>query len=373
MNPEIDRSLFIGTMTGTSMDGLDIVAVSFDCEDQPLLQAQQQVAYPNDLQQQLFELATDESATVSQMCRLNTLLGQFYARHINQFINENHLDKRNISAIASHGQTIRHSVDSPLPYTFQIGDPNIIAALTDVPVVADFRRKDIALGGQGAPLAPAFHNHAFRSSEYNRVIINIGGITNITCLPCDPSAPISGFDTGPGNILMDYLSQQVLDAKYDNRGEFAQSGRILTHHLERLLRQEAYFQRSAPKSTGTDYFSPRWLQNSGLLDEDPANAMATLVELVAISLTDAIKGLTIAIDECYVCGGGAHNNYLMQRIANRLSGCTVSTTEALGTHPDWVEAVAFAWIARQTLNRQPANQPSVTGAKKLTILGAVHY
>lgn len=373
MNPDKDDSIYIGTMTGTSMDGLDLVAVTFSSNNQPDLLAWQQVSYPEELRKPLQELALDEGATVSQMCELDTALGRFYAKHINRFITHSGISGKHISAVAMHGQTVRHAVNCTLPYTLQIGDPNIVAALTGLVVTADFRRRDIALGGQGAPLAPAYHNQAFRSQNCNRVIINIGGIANITCLPSDPSSDICGFDTGPGNTLMDYLSKQALGTDYDNNGEFARSGKILSPQLTSLLQHEEYFHMPAPKSTGTDYFSPEWLKQSGLLDAKPADTMATLVELVCINLADAVKGLPMRIHEGYVCGGGAHNHYLMQRLAFHLGDCKLETTTALGIHPDWVEAIAFAWMARQTLHQRPANHPSVTNAEKFTILGAVYY
>jgi anhydro-N-acetylmuramic acid kinase len=373
MKSDSDAAIYIGTMTGTSMDGLDLVAVTFTANNKPNLLASHRVAYPEDLKKNLQQLATDESATVSHMCQLDTALGQFYAKHITQFINDSHLSEKSICAVAMHGQTVRHSITVPLPYTLQIGDPNTVAALTGLVVVADFRRRDIALGGQGAPLAPAYHNEAFRSKDCNRVIINIGGIANITSLPADLSSDIAGFDTGPGNTLMDYLSKRTLGTDYDNNGDVAHSGKILTSHLNAVLQQEHYFQLPAPKSTGTDYFSPAWLQQSGLLDTNPADAMATLVELTCISLAEAIERLPLHTDEAYVCGGGAHNRYLMQRLAFHLRNCKLETTAALGIHPDWVEAIAFAWMARQTLQQKPGNHPSVTNAKRSTILGAVYY
>lgn len=373
MIPDSEPSVYIGTMSGTSMDGLDMVAVSFNNNDCPQIIAQRQVGYPEDLRHQLQCMAVDMAATVSQMCRLDTWVGQFYAEQIDHFISDYQLLKNDIVAVGSHGQTIRHSIQSRHPFSLQIGDPNIIAALTNLVVVADFRRRDVALGGEGAPLAPAFHNYAFRSLNRNRVIINIGGIANITCLPSNPVEPISGFDTGPGNTLMDYLSQQVLGANFDESGDFARTGRVLTDQLQTIMQQEPYFHRATPKSTGTDYFSPQWLKRTGLLDASPADAMATLVELACLTLSKAINSLSIDIQECYVCGGGAHNLHLMQRLGCHLGDRKLETTAALGIHPDWVEAVAFAWLARQTLQQQPGNLPSVTNAEKFTILGAVYY
>ena len=373
MTPDPESSVYIGTMSGTSMDGLDIVAVSFKNNESPQILAQRQVNYPEDLRHQLQCMAVDMDATVSQMSQLDTRLGQFYAEQINHFISDYQLLKNDIMAVGSHGQTIRHSIQSRYPFSLQIGDPNIIAALTNLVVVADFRRRDLALGGEGAPLAPAFHNYAFRSRDCNRVIINIGGIANITCLPSNPAEPIAGFDTGPGNTLMDYLSQQVLGANFDENGDFARTGQVLTDQLQTIIQQEPFFHRDSPKSTGTDYFSPQWLKRTGLLDVNPADAMATLVELDCLTVSEAINSLPLDIHECYVCGGGAQNLYLMQRLACHLGDRKLETTATLGLDPDWVEAVAFAWLARQTLRQQPGNLPSVTNAEKFTILGAVYY
>jgi len=366
------RQLFLGTMSGTSLDGLDIVAVEFN-ENKPELIHQQTTQYPVELRSLLQQLASNPDATVSEMCELDARLGRFYADKINHFIDTNQIERQDIIAIGSHGQTIRHNIQKIHPYTLQIGDPNIIAAETGITVVADFRRRDIALGGQGAPLAPAFHNQVFRSDKTSRVIINIGGIANITFLPADTSIPVSGFDTGPGNTLLDSLSQQFLKKNFDQDGNFARSGKIHTPTLQNMLNQEPYFLQKSPKSTGTDYFSQHWLKHYQLNLLSPPDAMATLVELTAISLVRGIQQLENNIAECFVCGGGAHNGYLMERLSVHLKPGKVDSTITLGIHPDWVEAMAFAWLARQTLKQLPGNLPSVTSAKTPTILGGVYF
>ncbi len=246
---EFARQLYLGTMSGTSLDGLDIVAVELH-ESQPKLLHQQTIQYPLELRTLLQQLALNPDATINEMCILDTRLGNFYAEKINHFIDEFNINRQEIVALGSHGQTIRHDIQQNNPYTLQIGDPNIIAAQSGITVVADFRRRDLALGGQGAPLAPAFHNHVFRSDKTNRVIINIGGIANITYLPANNSTPICGFDTGPGNTLLDSLSQQFLNKNFDERGEFARSGEIQTTMLhfwisgawqQMQLRPQPYF------------------------------------------------------------------------------------------------------------------------------------
>lgn len=359
-------------MSGTSMDGLDLVAVEFDTPH-PQLLFQQNTPYPAELRKLLQTMALNPASTVTEMCQLDTQLGQFYSDQINAFLDGFNINRLEVAAIGSHGQTLRHSTQQQPVYTLQIGDPNIIAARTGLTVVADFRRRDLAHGGQGAPLAPAFHNEVFHSDKVNRVIINIGGISNITSLPADSSIPVTGFDTGPGNTLMDYLSQQFLNKNYDHNGEFARSGKIHQPTLQLMLEQEPYFQQIPPKSTGTDYFSPAWLEKYKLDRISPPDAMSTLVELTAISLAQGIRSLTTVTKECFICGGGAHNDYLLERLTHHLDQITIHTTAQLGIHPDWVEAMAFAWLARQTMKLLPANLPSVTNAKNLTILGGVYF
>lgn len=359
-------------MSGTSLDGLDLVAVEFN-DDFPQLIHSQTTPYPVELQQSLRDLALNDKASVNQMCSLDTQLGQFYAESINTFIKTHNISNHQITAIGSHGQTIRHDTQSSFPYTLQIGDPNIIAAATGVTVVADFRRRDLAHGGQGAPLTPAFHNEVFRSNSSSRCIINIGGIANITHLPSDTTQPVSGFDTGPGNTLLDFLSQQFLNKDYDESGDLARSGKVNTGVLHSILEQEPYFHISPPKSTGTDYFSPAWFNRQGLNTLPVPDAMATLVELTAICIANGIHSIQDNIEKCFVCGGGAHNSFLLERLNLQLGSIKLKSTLQLGIHPDWVEAMAFAWLARQTILLLPGNLPSVTSAKIPTILGGVYF
>lgn len=356
------------------MDGIDLVAARFPQKSPPQIVASQFTPYPKTIRQELTQLALNPEATVTQMCKMDTRLGQLYAQVIDQFITDNSIDKKDILAVGSHGQTIRHFIDDHTPYSLQIGDPNIIAARTGLTVAADFRRRDVALEGQGAPLAPAFHNEAFRSREKNRVILNIGGIANITCLPADIDQPVLGFDTGPGNTLLDYLTKIQFNQDFDRGGELARNGKISHDHLLSALQNEPYFNLDAPKSTGTDYFSPQWLEQFGLSDVAARDALATLVEITALSIANAMKKLAISIEECFICGGGAKNTYLVERLNAHLPDTiSLNTTEILGIHPDWVEATAFAWLAYQTLNKRPGNLPSVTNSKKVTILGGVYY
>ena len=366
-------SIYIGTMSGTSMDGLDLVAAHFTETILTEILVSQFIPYPQDLKARLQSLALDNKASVNQMCELDHELGQFYADAINQFIDLNRLDREQVSAIGLHGQTIRHSIQGRYPYTLQIGDANIVAARTERPVVADFRRKDVAFHGQGAPLAPAFHNQVFRSRTVNRAIINIGGIANITFLPADLDKDIFGFDSGPGNTLMDHVCQLKFDRAYDQDGCIASQGVNHPERIQNILNNEAYFQMAYPKSTGTDYFSPDWLQSTGLLELEPEDCITCLAELTSASIALAALSLEQAVDEYYICGGGAHNAYLLQSLKKHLNNDQVYTTEKLGIHPDWVEACAFAWLACQTIHKKPGNLPSVTNAEKFTILGAVYF
>ena len=367
------RSLFIGTMSGTSMDGLDLAAVYFKSSASPELVATQFTPYPDQLQAKLKHLATNPQATLNEACDLDSELGTFYASSINSFIEQQRLDKRDILAIGSHGQTIRHAPDSPHPYTLQIGDPNIIAALTGITVVADFRRRDIAVGGQGAPLASAFHNEIFQASDTSRAVINIGGISNITGISSDPTAPVIGFDCGPGNTFLDIVSEQEFGQKLDLDGRNARQGLVDDRLLSGIISNEPYFSAELPKTTGTDYFSPQWLEESGMDKLLPANQLATLTELTARTIGMGLHTLPFEVKECFVCGGGANNSFLMERLGQILTHCHVSTTADLGIHPNWVEAIAFAWLAHRTLTGQSGNLPSVTSANKETVLGAVYF
>ena len=256
----------------------------------------------------------------------------------------------------------------------QIGDGNSIAALTGIDVIADFRRKDIALGGQGAPLVPAFHNAIFSSKDENRVVLNIGGIANISYLPksCDANEVV-GFDTGPGNRLMDAWCQEHTGEPYDKDGAWAATGEC---HMPLFysLKNQDYFSLSAPKSTGRELFNLEWLHQSIAVQPDdiaPRDVQATLLELTAVTIADDIKRLS-DVESVYVCGGGAHNQQLLTRLGCLLENCKLSTTSELGIHPDAVEAIAFAWLAWAWQHNIPGNVPKATGAKKPTVLGCYY-
>ncbi|MGH8307500.1 MAG: anhydro-N-acetylmuramic acid kinase, partial [Gammaproteobacteria bacterium] len=286
-------------------------------------------------------------------------------------LKQSRLSNQDIRAIGSHGQTVRHRPGGPHPFSLQIADPNIIAARTGIATVADFRRRDMALGGQGAPLVPAFHHAVFADPNETRAVINIGGIANLTLLSAQ-NGPVSGFDTGPGNLLMDAWSREHLHAPYDENGTFAASGNVDEILLRRLLADE-YFQRPPPKSTGREHFSQAWLGKALVDTKLPAaDVMATLCELTARCIADAVRKQTPRVSRVLLCGGGIHNAHLVKRLAALLPACELSTTNEFGIAPDWVEAMAFAWLARETLARRPGNLPAVTGAREPAVLGAIY-
>jgi anhydro-N-acetylmuramic acid kinase len=289
--------IYIGLMSGTSLDGVDIAIVDF-AQHPPRLIHCTTSPYEASLRQRIREMTMSASANLDSLCQLDVELGNIYADVVKQALEVTKLDIAQIRAIGNHGQTIRHSPDTDLPYTLQIGDPNIIAAKTGITTVADFRRKDIALGGQGAPLAPAFHRFMFRSASSDRVIINIGGIANITYLPADSESAVIGFDTGPGNTLSDYWINRHKGATWDENGKWAETGNIIDDLLDTLLSNEPYFQRAIPKTTGTEHFNPNWLLpqlHPGLTAED---VQATLIELTAISIARGIDQSCLHILGC---------------------------------------------------------------------------
>ena len=279
------------------------------------------------------------------------------------------MDPSLVTVIGSHGQTLRHEPDIETPYSLQIGDPAIIAAGTGIRTVGDFRNADISEGGQGAPLVPPFHQWLFADPYMSRVVLNVGGIANITILPTD--GEVTGFDTGPGNTLMDVWARRHLQTAYDAEGRFAASGTVSDDLLRRLL-EDIYFAAPPPKSTGLEYFNLAWLEQAGIDHLEPRDVQATLSELTASSIAGAIRTHATNVDSVFVCGGGAHNADLMRRLSARLAGVDVLTTAAAGLDPDWVEAAAFAWLAVRTINGQPGNLPAVTGASRPVVLGTIH-
>lgn len=363
-------NIYIGLMSGTSIDAVDAVAVSFNADGLELINSHSE-PIPLDLKQQILDLCSPPADSVQLLGETDHRLGKLYAQTCLSLLNKAQLKASQVSAIGCHGQTIRHRADflSNTPYSIQIGDPNILTAETGIPVVADFRRKDMAYGGQGAPLVPAFHQYAFADGQVNRVIVNVGGISNISILPIN--GPCGGFDTGPGNMLMDLWSQIHIGTRYDHNGDWAASGEAQPSLLQHFKTCE-FFSRPAPKSTGRELFNHQWLdaQLAEFSELAPQDIQATLLSLTADTICDAILNLEIAVDEVYVCGGGAYNNELMTKLSRRLAA--VKTTESLGIAANLVEGCAFAWLGKQRLDHQYGNLLEVTGAKRQTVLGGLY-
>ena len=353
------------------MDAIDAALVRIVEHDLQLIQYQQ-TPISKKLQQTIRSINTE--STLSEISEIDVIMGNLFAEASLQVIESGDLAPEDIHAIGSHGQTILHLPEAKHPRTLQIGDANIIAYQTGIITVADFRRMDIAAGGEGAPLVPAFHQWLFQNEKSDRVILNIGGMANITLLPVDNKTAITGFDTGPGNALMDEWIQQHLDQDFDRDGVWASSGQCNQELLSQLL-DEAYFKTAPPKSTGKDYFNLQWLENklSMLKTSIDANdVQATLLELSTTTISEAIKNHAPDCDEILVCGGGVHNKLMMQRLSDLQSETKISSTEKAGLDPDAVEAVAFAWLAKCRMENQSGNLTSVTGADDQVILGAIY-
>ena len=362
-------ALFIGLMSGTSLDGVDVALVEFNDSQQPTLIATHFLAYPANIREQVLALQHPTQNELEVTCQMGNQLAQLYASAVNQLLINNQIAASSITAIGCHGQTIRHRPE--LGFTLQIGNNALLAELTNITVVGDFRSRDIAAGGQGAPLVPAFHQAVFAHPEKNRMIVNIGGIANITFLA--KSGQVLGFDSGPGNMLIDSWTKLRLGKNYDANGEWAATGLVLDSLLFDML-AEPYFALPPPKSTGRDLFNDDWLKQHLLYPHLRSQDVAcTLVELTAQSIVDAIMKTCNAVDEVYLCGGGARNGLLVNRLKGKLGNNTqVANTDVLGVGADWLEAVAFAWLAQQTLAKKTSNLPEVTGAKGLRILGAIY-
>lgn len=362
---------YIGLMSGTSMDAIDAVLVSFEAST-PRLLAHHSLPLGDTLRADLLGLQQPGNDELNRTARLDIHMARLFATAVMGLLEQAGCQASEIIAIGSHGQTIRHIPAGDFPTSFQIGDPNLIAESTGITTVADFRRRDMAAGGQGAPLVPAFHNQVFRAEGINRVIVNIGGIANITVLPARAEDSVIGFDTGPGNGLMDAWIHTQLDRNFDQNGEWAAQGKVIPDLLASML-GDPYFALAAPKSTGKEYFHLDWLEKHIGKKISAEDVQATLCELTAISITNAIKQSAPATDEIFICGGGVYNQSLMQRLTDLLKPAKVSSTDELGLSPDWVEAICFAWLAKQTLHRQPSNLPSVTGAKHDVVLGGIFW
>ena len=363
-----DDGLYLGLISGTSADGIDAALVRFERVG-PVLVAGRIVPYEPSLRAEVLALSqAADRVSLDDFGRLDHRVGLAFAAAANGVIDAAGIDRTRVRAIGSHGQTLRHVPHGPAPFTLQVGDPSLIAEHTGLVTVADFRRRDMAAGGQGAPLMPAFHAAMLRSPDEDRVVLNLGGIGNVTLLPRD--GVVTGFDTGPANGLRDAWMLRERGIGFDADGGFAASGRVDAALLDTLLR-DPYFALPAPKSTGRDYFHLDWLLARLPGGLAAADVQATLLELSARSVADAVRSALPGTRRVLVCGGGARNGALMSRLAALLPDADVTDTAAHGIDADFMEAMGFAWLARETLAARPGNLPGVTGARGPRVLGAI--
>ena len=357
-------------MSGTSVDGLDIAVVDMST-GAPRIAESTTVALPPDLAAELLALNSPGDNEIDRAGTCDAAFGEFIGRAVLECLETWRVSTGGIRAIGCHGQTIRHRPGSKPPFTMQIGDPNRVAEITGIDTVADLRRRDMAAGGQGAPLTPLFHDALFRDAKRHRIVVNIGGIANATMLPAASEA-ILGFDTGPGNALLDAWTRHCKGEPYDRAGIWASQGKVAPKLME-ALQDDRFVSRAPPKSTGKELYNLDYvIRMSAPFDDPPEHVQATLLEFTAWSIATAIERWGPGTGDVVVCGGGRHNQVLMSRLAANLGGYGIFRTDDLNVDGDGVEAAAFAWFAYRTLSGQPSNVPAVTGAKGPRILGAVY-
>jgi len=365
------RGLFVGLMSGTSVDAIDAVLVELQQGSAQQLGSHTRPITPA-MREQIFAVSRGENDTVDALCRLDQELGEAFASATLELLSTCGVKASEITAIGSHGQTVRHR---PHPatgprYTLQIGDANVIAERTGICTVADFRRRDVAAGGEGAPLVPPFHADVFGRTGQRRAIVNIGGIANVTVL--DGHRVIAGFDCGPGNTLLDAWVHKHRGTSFDAHGAWAGEHTADTALLSALM-QDAYFHRSGPRSTGPEHFNLAWLEHQLPDGMNPGDVQATLAELTVHTIVESLGGYEMP-EALFVCGGGARNTDLMRRLHTRIQDAQVrlATTDEQGIDAEWVEASAFAWLAKRTLDHLAGNEPVVTGASGARVLGGVY-
>ncbi len=362
---------FIGVMSGSSLDGIDVALTEINSHQCKVVATHFQ-PYSSETKQLLLSLHFPSENELEKSALMANHLASLYAQAVNALLVKSMLNANQITAIGCHGQTIRHQpkIEDAIGYSIQLGNNALLSELTNITVVGDFRSRDIAAGGQGAPLVPAFHQAIFASASKNRAIVNIGGIANITYLP--KTGEVIGFDSGPGNILLDHWVKLIIGLDYDDNGQWAATGNTHQGLLESML-SDSYFALPPPKSTGRDLLNETWLRHH-LSDKtyQPEDVARTLVALTSHTIFQAITQYCPDVEEVYLCGGGAHNQLIMHTLQSLLHPVTLSTTDTLGVNVDWVEAAAFAWLAKQTLNNAVSNSPAVTGAIGLRVLGAIY-
>ncbi len=366
-------NLYIGLMSGTSLDGVDGVLVELGTTTRVLSYCS--AVFPDALKTEFLALNAATNNELHRAALAGNGLARLYAGVVQQLLQQTGVKASDVRAVGAHGQTVRHrpAEFDGVGYTIQINQPALLAELCGIDVVADFRSRDVAAGGQGAPLVPPFHRAFFGKDGMPRAVLNIGGISNITVLNTATGADLVGFDCGPGNALMDGWCQAHTGASFDDAGAWAASGKVSGALLETLLK-EPFFQKTPPKSTGRDLFNMPWLTQhlQAAASIAPVDVQATLAELTAQSCAHSVRAALPDCTSLVVCGGGAYNAHLMARLQSALPGVGVETSDALGLPPLQVEATAFAWLAQQTVLRIPASVESVTGAKGARILGAVY-
>jgi anhydro-N-acetylmuramic acid kinase len=358
--------LYIGIMSGTSLDGVDAALVDLS-QAAPRLVSSHFQPYPVALKEALLALHQPAQNELHQSQLVASRLAREYAEATKALLKKAGGAATSVQAIGCHGQTVRHCPE--LGYTIQLNNAALLAELTGIHVVSDFRSRDIAAGGQGAPLVPAFHDHVLRHPDIHRAILNIGGIANLTDLA--PNKDTIGFDSGPGNLLLDAWISRHQEKAYDKDGTWASNGRLIPALLQKLL-AESFFAAAPPKSTGRDLFNLAWLESHLKGNEAPQDVQATLLALTGDSIAAAVQRFCKGTEEIYLCGGGAHNKALVSHLQHALPKCRIQKTEVLGIDADWMEAMAFAWLAQQTMHLRPGNLPAVTGARHPCVLGAIY-
>ncbi len=364
---------FIGILSGTSMDAVDTILADFG-QIPPSLICTHSEPLPDDLYRNIMALCEDKPVSLRTLGETDVDIGKVFADTVNNLLIKANISSQQIIAIGSHGQTVQHQPDANPPFTLQLGDPNTIAELTGITTVADFRRKDVAAGGQGAPLTPIFHQAFFACDDKQRVILNLGGIANISILDCTGNSGLKGFDTGPANVLMDSWIHLHKGLRFDAGGKWAAQGSVSKMLLSVLL-NEPYLHASPPKSTGRELFNLTWLESKleGIPGLSAVDVQATLLEYTAQTVCTSILQAASDCEELIVCGGGVHNDALMNRLQQILKKTTVVSSDSVGLAADWVEAMAFAWLAEQTMKKQPVDCSGVTGARHACILGGIYY
>jgi anhydro-N-acetylmuramic acid kinase len=353
-------------MSGTSMDGVDVALVDLDTNQ---CVAGMTRPYSEKARCFLEEVLRAESVGLGVLSQLSSVLGREFGQAVLELLVQAHCAAKDVVAVGSHGQTICHDAMAEIPYTVQLGCPHTIAEMTGIRVVADFRTRDIVVGGQGAPFAPLYHQALFGHHTLPLAIVNIGGIANVTFL--EQSQPPRGYDTGPGNCLMDAWIRQIRDQQYDADGAWASSGHVIQPLLTEML-SDPYFQQKPPKSLGKEYFSRAWLNSKLHETYAPVDVQATLLELTAITIAQAVSQHAVKPSHVVLCGGGVHNRTLHHAIQRHLSDSQVVSSAHLGVDPDFIEAMMFAWLAEKTIHNVPVDLAALTGANKPVILGAVY-